>query len=427
MSLDLFDRDFCLQKIQSAISLVQRLLDSDYPHRDSQKALKKILTVYQKDWSLLRSLDSSAQADTVLEHCRRANINLVRFKVFLGLLLRSSNLRNAFELYFPIKILATELLESNAAVVLSSEWNFSPFTYPMAVPELPEFIFIGFPASESQNPLILPLAGHELGHVVWRRKGAKREFDPVIRQRVLQLYKDNWSEFAPRFNVGSLSSDRLETDLFLSRIWGQSYGIAQRQLEEVFCDFVGLYVFGQSFLHSFRYLLAPSLGQYRAVAYPKLRNRARYLTLLAKRYMLPEIPNYADSFNEQDPTLSPNDTFILRIADQTTEELYSRLFDLVEKYRGQSEKFEIGSPFEASAKQCLINLVPAGSIRSVAAIINAAWDIRLNLDGWKILTEEKNLEKRRSEKLRILRDLVLKSLEVYEYQKRLNKSTRTKS
>jgi hypothetical protein len=421
MSSDSFDKDFCLQKVQSAISLVQRLLDGDFPHRDSKKALEKILTVYESDRKLLRSLDSTAQPDTVLEHCRRANINLVRFKIFLGLLLRSSNLRNAFELYFPIKILATELLESNAAVVLSSEWNFSPFTYPIALPELPEFIFIGFPASESQNPLILPLAGHELGHVVWRRKGGKREFDPIIRERILQLYKDNWREFASLFNIRALTADRLETDLFLSRIWGQSYRIAQRQIEEVFCDFVGLRVFGRSFLHSFRYLLAPSLGQYRAVAYPKLQSRARYLTHLAKQYMLPEIPNYANSFSEQDPTLSPNDTFILRIADQTTEELYSLLFDLVEKYRGQSEKFDAGMAFEASAKQCLINLVPAGSVGSVTAIINAAWDIRLALDSWKIMKEEKKLERKRLEKLRILRDLVLKSLEVYEYQKRLNK------
>jgi hypothetical protein len=102
----------------------------------------------------------------------------VRLKRFLGLLLRSSNLRNAFEIYFPIKILSTELLEHNTCVVLSSEWEFSPFIYPVALDELPEFVFIGIPASECHNPLILPLAGHELGHVVWRRKGAEAEFDP---------------------------------------------------------------------------------------------------------------------------------------------------------------------------------------------------------------------------------------------------------
>jgi hypothetical protein len=165
-------------------------LDQIRPH-----GLVRILDVYQADRDLLLSIDPSAAQDTILEYCRRVNINLVRFKAFLGFLLRSSNIRNAFELYFPIKILALELLEQRTAIVLSSEWNFSPYTYPVALPELPEFIFIGIPASKSQNPLIMPLAGHELGHVVWRRKGAKKEFDPLIRTEIIRLYKEKWPRF----------------------------------------------------------------------------------------------------------------------------------------------------------------------------------------------------------------------------------------
>jgi len=184
---------------------------------------------------------------------------------------------------------------------------------------------------------------------------------------------------------------------------------------------MGLYIFGQSFLHSFRYLLAPSLGQYRAVTYPRLRDRARYLTILADRYKLSEIADYSNSFSEQDPTLSPNDIFILQIADDTTEQLYLLLFDLIEKFHGKAEKFDTGTTSEVFAKQCLMNLVPAASIKSVAAVINAAWSIRLNLNDWNILGEIEDTSKRRIEKLRVLRDLVLKSLEVYEYHKRLEK------
>jgi hypothetical protein len=110
MNSDSFDRDFCVEKIDSAISMVERLIDGDYPHPDSKEALIRIRSVYQDDRELLISIDASAAQDTILEYCRRANINLVRFKAFLGLLLRSSNIRNAFELYFPIKILSLELL-----------------------------------------------------------------------------------------------------------------------------------------------------------------------------------------------------------------------------------------------------------------------------------------------------------------------------
>jgi hypothetical protein len=421
MNSDSFDRDFCVEKIDSAISMVERLIDGDYPHPDSKEALIRIRSVYQDDRELLISIDASAAQDTILEYCRRANINLVRFKAFLGLLLRSSNIRNAFELYFPIKILSLELLEQPTAVVLSSEWSFSPYTYPVALAELPEFIFIGIPASESQNPLIMPLAGHELGHVVWRRKGAKVDFDPTIRTEIIRLYKDKWPRFRKTFVQSPDNSDNLETDLFLRGIWGQSYKLAQRQLEEVFCDYVGLYVFGQSFLHSFRYLIAPSLGYHRSINYPRLRDRAQYMMEYGSSLGLPEITGYFQSFSEQDYRLSPGEAFILEVADEATGNLRTKLPGMVERYRGKAESFRAGRNDEPQVKQSLWNLVPAGSAKSMSAVVNAAWDIRLNLDNWEILSDIDDAAKRKKEKLRILRDLVLKTFEVYEFRKRIQK------
>jgi hypothetical protein len=421
MSSDSFDKDFCVQKVDSAISMVERLIDGDYPHRDSSEALLRILAVYQKDRDLLLSIDASVAQDTVLEHCRRVNINLVRFKAFLGLLLRSSNIRNAFELYFPIKILALELLEQPTAVVLSSEWSFSPYTYPVALAELPEFIFIGIPASESQNPLILPLAGHELGHVVWRRKGAKKEFDPIIRAEIVRLYKKNWERFRKLFDQSPDKANKLETDLFSLRIWGQSYKLAQRQLEEVFCDYVGLYVFGRSFLHSFRYLIAPSLGYHRSLNYPRLRDRARYMMKYGVHLGLKEIPGYPNSFSEQENPLAPSEAFILEMADEATKNLYDKLPHMVEKYRGKAESFLEGTADEPGVKRSLLNLVPAASARSMTAVVNAAWDIRLKINNWHILSDIEDEAKRQKEKLRVLRDLVLKSFEVYEFRKHVEK------
>ena len=57
-------------------------------------------------------------------------------------------------------------------------------------------------------------------------------------------------------------------------------------------------------------------------------------------------------------------------------------------------------------------------------IVNAAWKLRLDIDNWDILgaMKEKDGASRRAEKLRILRDLVLKSFEVYEFRKRVEKN-----
>jgi hypothetical protein len=191
------DKDFCGQKLDEVINLIRRLLVGDYPHKDSKHALKNILDSFKEQRRLLDSLDETAERDTILGFCLEVNINIVLYKPFIGLLLRSSNLRNAFEIYFPIKMLAAELLGEDTRVVLSSEWEFSPFTYPVAPQELSKFVFIGVPASECHNPLIIPLAAHELGHVVWRVQGAGLEFDTNILETILEIYRSRWDDEKP--------------------------------------------------------------------------------------------------------------------------------------------------------------------------------------------------------------------------------------
>jgi hypothetical protein len=415
------DKDFCSQKLDAVINLVRRLLADDYPHQDSERALKKILEFYEQERALLESIDETAQLNTILEFCRRININIVLLKPFIGLLLRSSNLRNAFEIYFPIKVLAAELLDEETCVVLSSEWAFSPFTYPVALEQLPKFVFIGVPASECHNPLVVPLAAHELGHVVWRRKGVKSEFDPVILATILDIYRSRWDDVKKLFD-STLDVGKLDTDMFIRGIWAQSYKVAQRQLEEVFCDLLGVYVFGQAFLLSFRYLIAPSLGQARNVFYPRPRSRAEYMQSAAISYGLPKIGDFVDAFNAQDVALPPAERFMIEVADAATEKLHEQLPAIVKKYSGKADHFNTGSSHENQIGRNLQNLVPSASVTSVSAIVNAAWELRLNVDDWDILGTMTDQISRRAEKLRILRDLVLKSFEVYEFRKRIEKN-----
>jgi hypothetical protein len=237
----------------------------------------------------------------------------------------------------------------------------------------------------------------------------------------VRLYRDNWPEFRKLFDQAPSAADKVENDLFSRTIWGQSYKLAQRQLEEVFCDYVGLYVFGRSFLHSFRYLIAPSLGYPRNLQYPRLRDRADYMVQFGKKLGIPEILGYADSFREQEDPLAPGVRFILTMADGTTRNLYSQLSMMVDKYHGQAEAFNVGAKDEPGVKKLLMNLVPAASTKSMTAVVNAAWDIRLALNDWDILNDIGDEVERRKEKLRVLKDLVLKSFEVYEVQKRNEK------
>jgi hypothetical protein len=111
---------------------------------------------------MVSDLDDDALLTVKQTACQIANMTISRFHSLLRFVLRSTNVRNAFELFDPLLRMSQKLIGKDTKLILSSEWSFSPFTYVGVFPELPGFVFIGIPASESGNALIIPAAGHEL-------------------------------------------------------------------------------------------------------------------------------------------------------------------------------------------------------------------------------------------------------------------------
>lgn len=161
----MLDKQFAEQKLRSAIALIDSLLSGDWPYSDSQAALRQVNRALQEEYNELRALDSFSDQEVVNSHCRQARSLLSDFAGFIGFILRSSNVRNTFEFYHPIKTIGELLLGTNLKLVVGSEWNYTPFVYPIPTETLKEFIFVGLPASEAQNALLVPIAGHEL--VIW--------------------------------------------------------------------------------------------------------------------------------------------------------------------------------------------------------------------------------------------------------------------
>jgi len=138
--------------------------------------------------------------------------------------------------------------------ILSSEWEFSPLTYTLSFEELPEVVFLGLPSFESANALVVPLAGHEIGHWIWRRQDIETQISAAFQENVLNAYRDGWKEFREIFwekDVGDI-----QTDVQIRDVWTISFSYSMRQCEAIFADLIGLKLFGESYLHSFEYLLA---------------------------------------------------------------------------------------------------------------------------------------------------------------------------
>ena len=280
--------DQTLAKVQSFLDEIDRLANSEFPYDDSKVAIEQLRVIYDQKLKRLEQFDDMSNIALVSTTCRAAMVSLIEHLPLLGFILRSTNVRNSFDAFGPFLRLAVKLLEPGAEqsqrktrLLLSSEWRYSPFTHYL-ISDLPNFVFIGLPAPESSNPLLLPLTGHELGHIVWIQKGAGTKFTTkAFNLAHKQVMKDP-GKFKATFNV-SLPTDR--NSLFASSTWWNAWEWAIKQAAETFCDFIGLRIFGASYVKAFAYLLAPDSGR-RSVNYPTLRTRMLNMYKAAEHFAI---------------------------------------------------------------------------------------------------------------------------------------------
>ena len=132
--------------------------------------------------------------------------------------------------------------------------------YISSVSVLPNFLLIGMPAPESDNALILPLAGHELGHSTWVNDNLETKYAADVKEAAKTHIKANAVAFKaayPEHSALTINDDDVNSNIFVVHTIANIVSLALSQIEETFCDAVGLFLFGRSFAHAFHYLLAP--------------------------------------------------------------------------------------------------------------------------------------------------------------------------
>lgn len=141
------------------------------------------------------------------------------------------------------------------------------------------------PAPESSNPLLLPLAGHELGHSIWQHENLEATYGKKIETGILdELTGKRWKDYSllyPQYTREDVKGQ----DWVAKLTWRPAYTWALLQIEETFCDFMGLRMFAEAYLYAFAYLLSPLLfpgtsGQ-RSLRYPNIKRRVSQLIYAA--------------------------------------------------------------------------------------------------------------------------------------------------
>ena len=398
---------YTLARVRAVLDLTSQLQTSEFPQPYCEEGIHLIATEFRQRKELIEKFTDETDPEIVHAACQDLLNTLFELLPILGFFLRSTNVRNAFELHAPLARLAKKLV-SDVKLVLSSEWDFSPFTYHQMV-SLPRYVLIGLPASESANGLALPLAGHELGHAVWAQEGLDREFNLKIATALVSEIQSRWNEYHLHFSQVSLEA--LE-DLSGYRTWQPAYRWATSQAQECFCDQFGVRVFGESYLHAFAYLLAPGLPA-RNPAYPSNRRRAENLVEACKRWGLSVPGNYVGNFRDGTSRLEGSVEFLCSVADRAVDALAG---DLLERCHQISKEAEVPLQDEQEITkivEAFRKLVPGTEAKSLCSITNAGWRAFHDPTFWS------NYAHIRERKPVVLNELLLKTVEVFEVEAKL--------
>jgi hypothetical protein len=186
-----------------------------------------------------------------------------------------------------------------------------------------------------------------------------------------------------------------------------------RQVEETFCDVLGVRTFSESYLHAFAYLLAPGRFGVRSRQYPSFTRRAKNLSRAAAEFVVP-IPTDFDTWFDDAPDPIPKSSeyaLLLRVADAAAEAI---LPDVIATAANLALKAGVPDRSEGRLERVIDGfklLVPAWGVQHIADILNAAWKIYLDPTFWD------HVPKISESRLAVLTELTLKSFEVYEYER----------
>ncbi len=364
--------------------------------------------------------------------CRSALAFVAKVLPILGLIVRSATVRNAFEIYGPIKHIAEILLSeipnpagaTGVKLVLSSGWDYMPFTF-RPIEALTEFVFIVLPATESSNPLLVPIAGHELGHSVWARAAIWDQLQEEASSTLADYVRRNKTKFNEAQQPAALLQKIVESRVEYPRL--------ARQLEEFFCDFLGLYLFGESFLHAFTYFLSPNSPFDPSPNYPKVEIRIKKLLeacdqfrkrwgteIYTKPTKLTQEFVETEAFDSEG-TLNQWQIAIDAVAGQLVPAVLKQIYVLARKSSWASLRDFSRNKANEIRDNSFRWAVPASNTGSLANLMNAAWDVARDTRFWDRLPSLQNIGQSESQQAKdmVLHELLLKNIEVLEYEQKI--------
>jgi hypothetical protein len=389
-------------RVEAILGEIQRLKELDFPYDHSKDALSEIEKQLQRRLIRLNALGPKHNEAVIRVFCQESLVQVDSFLPLLGFIVRSTHVRNSFEVFGPLLRLARQILAADVKLIVSSEWHYSPHVYN-PISDLPDYVLLGLPASESGNPLLIPIAGHELGHTAWQRRDLAAKYGPRLAALVVGNAKAEPDLYKKHFGSNL-------NDLFLSQNLAPAYELALKQAEESFCDFAGLRIFSESYLYAYAYLCLPG-GFHRSWTYPSSAERIGNIVKASADYNVDVPPEFEKWFeDDKSSAVTDKEEYLLRAADKARQMIVTDLIAEAESLvtqggipgRSASEISRVLNSFKQTT--------PASNIENLSSLLNAAWTIFFDPGFWGSAVDNR---------IDFLYELVLKSFEIMEYERRV--------
>jgi hypothetical protein len=260
--------------------------------------------------------------------------------------------------------------------------------------------------------MLIPLAGHELGHSVWLSMTGGAYFHTPIVEAVVDLVRKKWASCKAIFP--SARKAHVVRELLAYTPWAAVADRASFQAEEVFSDAVGIAVFGEAYLYAFQYFAAPFMVAERPPTYPAMTQRVSYMARAAERLGARLPADFVRSFRDE-PRFrewAPESRFLLKLADLTLQRVGDDVLKLVVSLAEQWALPDAKAEELELIRHDFEKLVPAPGSFSLQALLVAAWGCARDNAFWKGIKQI-----RPKDRFRTINELLLKSVDVLEYTK----------
>ena len=399
-----------LARVDAVLAAIDNASGIDFPYKDSLEALNIVAAEFRDIRQTLIDSTNPAIAPTALmEFCARALDAIFGHLPLVGFLARSANANGAPEFHGPMRRLTAKAIGPDARLVISSEWDFSPFTLLIPHNALSQFVLVGLPMSESGNALVAPLAGHELGHNIWRHHEVLRRVIPLAQEKLRACVLQRWGDFKKETR---LNDQKQLDDLIGQAFLADPFRCAVAQSEELFCDLIGLRVFGEGYLYAFEYLLAPGVSGERPTDYPRVQDRVKVLQDSAIAWEIPTPDAFAESFHPQEV----GDHLLQSFADETALALVP---DLMRSAKELTASLALPQHAANDVEKLVARfraLVPATGAEHLGWLINAGWRTYFSEVVGPSASESLLSKLKDDDRARVLNELLLKSFEVFEIE-----------